>query len=141
MGWDAFKQNPFLGSGPGTFRDIFSISNYARLFEREGGTNRRFAHNTYLEVLVGTGFMGLLIFFLILWRALRNFHLARRYFQLFNNEEMVSMIRAYQLSFISLLIYLLMFSNTYHKYLLLSFALSQVALRLSRNTPEGERLE
>ena len=61
VGWQSFKEHPFLGSGTGTFRDLYSKSNYARVFAKEGSTTRRFAHNTYVEVLVGSGILGFLI--------------------------------------------------------------------------------
>ncbi|MBZ0155184.1 MAG: O-antigen ligase family protein [Alphaproteobacteria bacterium] len=138
VGFQAFMENPLLGYGPGTFRDIFSQTEVALFFQREGETLRRFAHNTYLEVLVGTGGVGFLLFLGILWRALHNFHVAGKNFQACGDEEMAAVTKAYRLSFLSLLIYLLMFSDMYHKYLLLSLTVSVLALRLSRERTERQ---
>lgn len=132
VGWDIFKENPIMGSGPGSFRNIYASSNYALAYDRKGRANRRYAHNTYLEVLVGTGILGLIVFIILLWYALNNFHIAKKRLLLYGKKEMASIVGSYQLSFISLLIYLLLFSDLYHKYLLISLALSQVALRLSQ---------
>lgn len=138
VGFQAFMERPLLGYGPGTFRDIFSQTEVALFFQREGESLRRFAHNTYLEVLVGTGGVGFFLFLGILWRALRNFHLAGKNFQACGDEEMAAVTKAYRLSFLSLLIYLLMFSDLYHKYLLLSLTISVLALRLSRERTERQ---
>jgi hypothetical protein len=45
---------------------------------------------------------------------------------------------AYRTSFLTLLAYLLLYSEVNHKYLLLSLIISQVALRLSRTPSEQE---
>ena len=132
VGWDAFKKRPLLGSGPGTFRDIFSTSKYALIFEKKGKESQRFAHNTYLEVLVGTGILGMFIFLYLLLHALRDFSRARKAFRLRGDNEMTSLIGTYRMSFFSLLIVLLTFSDLYQKYLMLTLAISQVALRLSQ---------
>ncbi|MBW2147212.1 MAG: O-antigen ligase family protein [Deltaproteobacteria bacterium] len=138
VAFEAFKESPILGSGPRTFKDIYARSKYApeyvRNREREGLT--RYAHNAYLEVIVGTGILGLAVFLAIIWRSLKDFISAKKKFQLSGDKDMASIIGAYQLSFISLLMYFLLFSNIYHKYFLLSLALSQIAVRLSKEIPE-----
>ncbi len=140
VAWDAFKENPIIGSGPGTFRDIYAGTSFARKYEQKRRSNRRFAHNTYIEFLIGTGLIGIIIFFIILWYALRNFHIARKTFLMKGNKEMYSITGAYQISFLSLLFFLFMFSDMYHKYLLLSLAMSQISLRLSHETKKEEIL-
>ncbi|MBF0327753.1 MAG: O-antigen ligase family protein [Nitrospirae bacterium] len=130
---DAIKENPILGSGPGSFRDIFSESDYAEMYHREGDTKRRFAHNTYLEVLVGTGIVGGAMFLWILQRAIRNFIEAMKNFDIAGRYEISAATKAYLFSFGTLLLYLMIFSEMYHKYFLLSLALSQAALNISRD--------
>ncbi len=132
VGLDVLKDNPVLGSGPGTFRDIFSESKYAEFFYREGFTKRRFAHNTYMEVLAGTGIAGAIFFMVLLWRAMKNFRTSMKNFQEAGDLWKLHLTRAYLLSFISLLIYLGIFSDMYHKYLLLSLAVSHAALTVSQ---------
>ncbi|MBF0517828.1 MAG: O-antigen ligase family protein, partial [Nitrospirae bacterium] len=131
VGLESFYKYPILGTGLGTFRDIYAESYYARKFEKEGYTNRRFAHNTYLEYLVGTGLIGTLIFAAIIALAARNYIAARKNFLKQGDQEGVTQIETYILSFLILLVYLFIYSEPFHKYLLLSIGLSQVAYRLS----------
>lgn len=132
---DAFKKNPIFGTGPRTFRDIYARSKYAPQYD--GEMSRRYAHNTYIEILIGTGTLGLIVFCVIIWLALKNFQLAKKKYQLYGDKYMASIIGAYQLSFISVLLYFFIYSMMYHKYFLLSLALSQIALRLSQEMPES----
>ena len=138
VGADAFKMNPVLGSGPGCFGEIFARTSYAREFEKKDQkTLKRYAHNTYLEILVGTGVLGLIIFITVVSLAARNFYVAKKKLISLGNKKMVFIVRSYQLSFISVLVYLFLFSDIYHKYLLLSLSLSQIALRLSKDKEMG----
>jgi len=135
VGWEAFKEHPFMGAGPGTFKYLYASSNYARMFGGEKDDIKRYAHNTYLEFLIGSGIIGLLFFLIIVGVAIRNFSTARKNYTLQGKQDMVSLMNAYRISFVSLLIYLFIFSDMYHKYLIVSLALSQVALTLSREKP------
>lgn len=132
---DAFKESPIWGHGPGTFSLVYAASKYAPTLqldvEKEAGTLERDAHNTYLEVVVGTGLVGLLLYLAIIWRALRNLRTARKNFHDRGDEDMANLTQTYFLSFVSLLLYMLMFSDVYHKFLLLSFVISSVGLRIS----------
>lgn len=144
VAWDTFLKNPIIGTGPGTYKNVFAESGYARHFalevELEKGPVglRRYAHNTYLEHLVGTGIIGFVVFLIIIWIALRSFKKALDNCRKNGREDLLSIISAYRLSFISILFYLVIFSDMYHKYLLVSLALSQVALKLSREEPSKE---
>ena len=143
VGWDSFKKNPVLGSGPGTFNQVYAGARYAFTpgYSRTKEDLRRDAHNTYLEVTVGTGIPGLAVFLTIVWFTLRNFHLAIKHFRFRGNQEMVSLVIAYRLSFFSILTYFFMLSRLSHKFFWLSLALSQVALRLSQEETGEERSE
>ena len=137
VGRDAFKENPIIGSGPGTFRDIYAGSRYSLQYPKEETDERRYpAHNSYIEVLVGSGMVGLVFFFFVVLVSLKNFHSAKKYFRFHGNKETSSLIGAYQLSLIALLVGFLFLSSVYIKYFWISLALSQVALRLSRGIPE-----
>lgn len=135
---DAVLNHPFLGSGPGSFIDIFSSSRYAHQYSREqegAKSYRRYAHNTYLEVVVGTGLLGLLVFLLLLRRAFGNFSAAARAFRERRDPWMEGLVRSYRISFVMVALYLLIFSDLFHKYLLLSLALSQVVLSVVASEP------
>lgn len=137
VGWEAFKERPFVGSGPGTFRDIYTNSNFALQFVGSGKTEiRRFAHNSYLEVLIGTGILGLLAFLAIIVLTLKNFYFAKKRFHILGEERMASLTGAYRLSFVAIMMYFLFLSSTYHKYFWITIALSQIALRLSDEMKE-----
>jgi putative inorganic carbon (hco3(-)) transporter len=134
VGWEAFKEHPIMGAGPGTFKYLYASSTYAQMFGGEKDDIERYAHNTYLEFLIGNGVAGLLFFIIIVWTAMKNFSTSRKQYTLQGKQDMVSLISAYQISFVSLLIYLSIFSDMYHKYLIISLALSQIALNLSQNS-------
>ncbi len=123
-----FLANPILGSGPGTFRDHYEISRQAMEFSREGKTDRRAAHNAYLEVAVGTGLLGLIPFLLLIFVALRNFSRANHNFLAQNSFDMATLVRCYRICFIAFLLALLFLSAHFHKYFWLGLALSQLCL-------------
>lgn len=133
VGLEAFKENPVLGSGPGTFRDLYARTPYAIQYSKGYSEQemRRFAHNTYLEYLVGTGILGLAIFILIIVMAMRNFETARANFLSRGDTKTASLVTAYRISFLSLLLYFFIYSGVYHKYFPVCLALSQIALSLS----------
>ena len=141
VGWDAFKEDPILGAGPGTFIKLYGESMQSRRFRSKDGSYERYAHNTYVEVLTGTGLLGLAVFIAIIAVTLRNFLLARKYFALRGEENMVSLTGAYGISFLSLILYFMFLSALNYKYFWLSLAISQIALRLSRNKSQDESPE
>lgn len=132
IGWQAFLQAPLLGTGPGTFKDIYPQAQKAAEFSSERESQmRRHAHNGYLELLVGSGALGLLTFLLILVKALRKLSRSKRIFLRLGNAQAASLTGCYRTSLISLIMYLLIGSNIYHKLLLLALALSHAAWLLS----------
>jgi O-antigen ligase len=134
VGWEAFKENPLLGSGPGTFKLRYAQSDAALQFERDEEKLKRYAHNTYMEYLVGTGMLGFIVFLIILRLAWKNFSLAKKRYQLQDKGELSSLVSAFRISFFSLLTYLFIFSGVYHKYLLVALAISQTAFNLSQDS-------
>jgi len=135
VGMDAFEQRPVLGYGFGTFRNVYYESADAAMFAAHG-TRKRLAHNTYLEVLVGTGLLGLAAFLAIVshaWLALRSAHAQ---LQAMAQWNLASQISAYLVAYSAVLIFLLFFSNIYHKYLLLFLGLSYAAAQAARERAE-----
>lgn len=138
VGWEAFLESPLLGTGPGTFKDVYPLSQKAAEFKSERESQlRRHAHNGYLELLVGTGLIGLTIFLLILLKSLNKFTRAKRNYLAHGLEELASLTGCYRTSLISVILYLTVGSIIYHKQLLLLFALSQAAWFIS-NTGDIE---
>ncbi|HUT24737.1 MAG TPA: O-antigen ligase family protein [Sumerlaeia bacterium] len=138
---EAFKEDPVFGSGPGTFRDIYGGTNYALSFARPGATLRRYAHNSYVEVLVGTGLVGLVLFLAVLLRGLRNFTLARAAFERAQDWESVALVGVYRIAFLCFFLHFLAASALDNKYFLFLLPASQVAMRLAsqrKKQPGGE---
>ncbi len=131
VGWDASLNHPVLGSGPGTFRDLYAESDFSARYAKAHSTRRRFAHNTYLEVLVGTGLLGLFLFVGALIAALRNYSSVVRRLHAAGDLRTAALVRSYRIAFVVVSLYLLIFSDVYHKLLLVSLAASQVVLHLA----------
>lgn len=55
FGFDLFKENPFLGYG---------INNYRILFNENCGLST-YSHNNFIELMIGTGILGVLVYYLI----------------------------------------------------------------------------
>jgi O-antigen ligase len=128
-------ERPLLGYGPGTFSSLYAQTETGRTFKRKNSSGKRDAHNTYIEVLIGSGLAGLSLFVLLLFYSLTSLSRARRLFLASGLEKEALLTTAYRVSFITLLIYLMIFSDVYHKYLLVSLAISQIALRLACRPP------
>jgi len=126
-------ERPLLGSGPNTFASRYELTETGRIFKRQDESGKRKAHNTYVEILVGSGVIGLTLFLMIIFCALKSLSWARRIFLATNRPEMALLTTAYRISFLTLLVYFLIYSEVNHKYLLVSLAVSQVALRLAHH--------
>ncbi|MBI5233080.1 MAG: O-antigen ligase family protein [Deltaproteobacteria bacterium] len=130
-GWDSFKENPVIGTGPGTFRYVFAASPYVAYDTDKKEDYRRYAHNSYIEVLVGAGLVGFVFFFAPLILAFKGFITARRRFRDNGDRDMYSATSAYMFCFFSMAVYFLIVSIQYHKFFWLTLGLSQAALILS----------
>lgn len=151
FGWEQFKIRPLIGAGPGTFKDLYGRSIYAFYYGDDDEESRfRYAHNTYLETLVGCGLGGLIFFVAILLRAFANYRGAFWCFKHSGREVEASLTKAYFYSFLTISLYLFFISALYHKYLWVSVGISQIALTLSMapraeppseaSAPEGGRV-
>ncbi len=58
-GWQLWQQHPILGIGLDGFTEAYTHSDYRFL---QKNRTKRVAHNTYLEIAVGTGLLGLIPF-------------------------------------------------------------------------------
>jgi len=133
VGLRAYFKQPIIGYGPFTFQHLFAASREARKYQRNESSLLRQAHNTYLEILVGSGTLGILLFLGVLIQAHLNFFKAKQLLLSINMIEYRDLLNSFQISFIGLSIYLLVFSDPYHKDLLIMLPLSELALRYARN--------
>ena len=136
---DAFKERPAIGHGIGSFGEIYASSPHVTAGGRKPAPEkaRRAAHNSYLEIAIGTGLIGIAVFLAMLGGAFLSFGRGIRSLRLRGMDRTASMLAAYRLSFVSLLIFFFMLSSVYHKYLWVCLALSQVALVLAAE-PSGQ---
>jgi putative inorganic carbon (hco3(-)) transporter len=138
VAYDNFKKHPILGTGPGTFRDVYGTSRWTLKYERDNESPKRVAHNTYVEVLAGSGLTGLCFFMLIIAAALRNFFTAWKRARKAKDLEMENLIMANIISFWVILSAFLFLSIYFHKYFWLTLATSQVCQRISlKKYPES----
>lgn len=140
-GLEAFKEKPFLGFGPGCFREYFANTEYAIKYSIEGGrqkSRKRAAHNSYIEFLVGQGLIGFIVYLAIIFIVLKKFAVAKKQFLSNGNNEMASLTNAFRIAYITMLFSMVLLSYNYHKYFWAALALSHVAFRLSSQKQEEE---
>ena len=80
VGMDVFKNNPVLGSGPGSFPSQYAKSSYATAFSVSSNNPDlyRRAHNTYMETLAETGLSGILPLIGLLFLAIKQYYQAHK---------------------------------------------------------------
>ena len=131
----AFIERPVFGTGPDSFYHIFAQTPLARISELTGEPLGRYAHNTYLEILVGTGLSGLFIFLVILGKSLITFTQVTKRYRYAGQIEKAHLVSSYRLFLFLVLLYLVIFSESHHKFMLLGLVLSQISLRLCDQEP------
>ncbi|MBL4608041.1 MAG: O-antigen ligase family protein, partial [Pseudomonadales bacterium] len=106
VAFDEFKKHPILGSGPGTFPFHYAQSGYAAAFSLNKNEPELFrrAHNTYLETLAETGFLGLISLFGIVWLGLRQFKQARAFQIRSGNLKRAALATHYFAAFIAIVL-------------------------------------
>lgn len=128
VGLRSFLEHPLLGTGTFTFPKIWINSRETLFFEMV----ERPTHNVYLQVLVGTGLTGLLIFFGLLSRVLGDFIAGIRYLHMPGREYEKNMATAYLIAFLTLCSYGLVKNLLDHKLFILILPVSQVLFSYSR---------
>jgi O-antigen ligase len=132
VAFDAFLDHPVLGTGTQTFKEIWAETSISRKYAPSpDGSYRRVAHNSYAEVLTGTGATGFVLYVGIIVAAFRSFSVSSRRFLASGRPEEAAMARTYRTSFLVVLTFFLTLTLNNHKYFWLCLALSQVAGRLS----------
>lgn len=133
VGWEEFLKHPVLGAGPGTFHELYGRTTIAQSFTDDESKLKRAAHNSYVHTIVGTGIVGFLFFVGMIVVGYRNFLRAERLFRAAGDHVMVSMTKAYKISYITLLITFFTLNAQDHKYFWLSLGFSQAAVFLAES--------
>lgn len=130
FGTGLIAEFPITGTGYGTFSRLYPQSEFARYDNPMTDSERyRLAHNAYLEITVGTGFVGLISFLLVLLTALYYLHQCSS--QAIRGTVFWAASSAFELSLISLMICSAFLSIEHFNYTWISVAMSSVlALRL-----------
>lgn len=137
VAWDSIRRNPVLGSGPGTFNQLYARSAAARHRRRKSEQDLlRKAHNTYVEVLVGNGVPGLVTFLGMAALAWFSFARAASRARRMQDEGLVLLVSTYRLAYAAVLVYMMIYSNVDNKYFILSLAVSEVICRQRSETRE-----
>jgi putative inorganic carbon (hco3(-)) transporter len=128
VGMRSFTENPFIGTGTGSFPKIWVQSRETLYFKME----ERATHNVYLEVLVHTGLIGLLFFLGLLLQALRDIVKSIQNFDFSGNNRYKDMGISYLISFLVICSYGLIKNLLDFKLFILIIPLSQVMLFISK---------
>jgi len=131
--FEKFKDKPLFGYGPATFEKMYATSQWSLHFAQEDRAKGRVAHNSYVEVLIGTGLIGLTLYLVIIIYAYKNFYAAWGIYHHLNLTEKCRQITAFAISFSVLLMSFMFLSINYHKYFWISLAISQVGLKYAKN--------
>lgn len=128
VGGKMIRDNPLLGSGPGTFPLHYATTGYAKAFSanRKVTDLYRRAHNTYLELFSEIGLPGGLLFVGMIALALRNFWAARGAWLRQHDVARADLLTHLSMSMLSLGLFLMFLSAPNHKYLWIMLALSAV---------------
>jgi len=125
----AIKERPLTGWGTDVFKKVWVRSEETRWFDME----ERPAHNTYLEVAVGSGAIGLMLFLLLMWQTFNGFHSSEKRLMAAGYESQAQLCAAYKLSLLAVMIYFLIKSGLDHKYFLMILPLSTAAVRFTNH--------
>lgn len=128
---DSFVHNPFLGTGPESFRYIYGKSPWSLHYQTSTNLNRA-AHNTYLEILVGGGLVSLATFLILLFSVFMLFKKAFVRFRLQGKQELADLTLAYSLSFFSFILVMGMLSAQHADYVWLGIGLSALSWKLAQ---------
>lgn len=128
VGIRSFLHHPIIGTGTQTFSQVWFNSQESLRFARE----ERGAHNTYIEVVVGSGLLGLAFFGLLLLQAMMNYTKAIHLYSDADDPDSMSLVKAYRLSCVSVLVYFFFKSGLDHKMFLLALPLSQTAINIAK---------
>jgi O-antigen ligase len=132
VGLASFFENPILGTGTFTFPQVWVNSIESRFFKM----TERGAHNTYLDIMVGLGVVGLLVLLGLFFRIFKDFMNALSNFEMIGDEPLHGITQAYLVSFVCLVVYCLFKTMLDNKMFILLISISQVVYILSSEKKE-----
>lgn len=126
VGLNAFKDNPIVGSGPGTFPVHYAKSGYATAFSLNSNEPELFrrAHNTYLETLTETGLTGFLALCGIIITGLLQFKNARKKSIANGDYGQATLITHTGVAFLAISLFFMFLTGINNKYFWMFLALS-----------------
>jgi O-antigen ligase len=140
VGGQMIRENPLLGSGPGTFPLHYATTGYAKAFSanRKVGDLYRRAHNTYLEIFSELGIPAGLLFVGMMALGVYNLIRARRAWMLRRNWPEADFMTHLGMSFLSLTLFLMFLSAPNQKYVWIMLALTSVLRLKAEQAPLTE---
>lgn len=140
FGAQLVSEQPILGAGYRTFSRLYPQSEFAFFDNPLTDTQRfRIAHNTYLELTVGIGFLGLAIYLLLFVVAIRDLNRVVR--QAERGTLLWAAGSAFQLGLISLMITSAFLSIEHFKITWVSIALSSALIFQLKQQLEQQQQE
>lgn len=136
VGVDVIREDPLIGSGPGTYAGHYGRSSYAAAFSTDSNEPDFFrrAHNTYLELTAETGLFGGACFAALVGTGLWGFWRARALAMSCDDRILARHATHFGIAFLALALFLLFLSVPNHKYLWMSLALSAIVQARARRS-------
>lgn len=134
VGLNVFKDNPILGSGPGTFPVHYAKTGFATAFSVNSDDPELFrrAHNTYLETLAETGSLGFLSLCAMVWMGLMQYKKARDNEIKFAHFDQATLIAHSGAAFLAISLFFLFLTGINNKYYWILLALSSSFMQQSK---------
>ncbi|MND81489.1 O-Antigen ligase [compost metagenome] len=138
VGGAMIRENPVLGSGPGTFPLHYAHTGFAKAFTTTNHKTTdlyRRAHNTYLEIFSELGIPAGLFFVALIAASLYNMLKARAAWLLRRDHERADLATHLGMSLLSLSLFLMFLSAPNQKYVWIMLALSSVLRLQAERSP------
>jgi len=129
VGLKSFMENPFFGTGTGSFPKIWVKSKETLYFKIE----ERPSHNVYLQVLVDTGLIGLFIYLGMLTQAFKDILKSIQNFDFREDNQFKSIGITYMISLLVLVSYGLIKNILDEKLFILILSISQIIYFISES--------
>ena len=134
--WVMIMDRPLLGVGLSNFSTLYQ--EYSKSLGLAPSARNRSPHNLYLEVAAETGFIGLVVFLIMVGLAFRSILYARRKFIEAGREDYANMTTGFAIAFVGYLMGAVFVHASYPRYF---YLLIGIAFSLSYMFPESEKGE